>query len=96
MDANLERPDPQFAKFLDTCGLHDMLAEKYPNPTATHTKGNRLHLVLGDDLPSSAQPNTTSRLSTAPVKNGSAMQSPKSSASFKAAAQPQQSDLQLP
>jgi hypothetical protein len=53
MDANLERPDPQFAKFFDTCGLHDMLAEKYPNPTATHTKGNRLDLVLGDDFVSS-------------------------------------------
>jgi hypothetical protein len=53
MDANLERPDPQFAKFLDTFGLHDMLAEKYPDPTATHTKGNHLNLVLGDDFVSS-------------------------------------------
>ena len=30
-----------------------MLAEKYPNPTATHTKGNRLNLILGDDFVSS-------------------------------------------
>ena len=53
MDANLKRPDRQFAKFLDTCGLHDMLAEKYPDPTATHAKQNRLDLVLGDDFVSS-------------------------------------------
>jgi hypothetical protein len=53
MHANLERLDPKFTKFCETCGLHDMLAEKYPNPTATHTKGNRLDLVLGDDFVSS-------------------------------------------
>jgi hypothetical protein len=30
-----------------------MLAEKCPDPTATHTKGNRLDLILGDDFVSS-------------------------------------------
>jgi hypothetical protein len=53
INANLERPDPKFSKFCETCGLHDMLAEKYPNPTATHTKGNRLDLILKDDFVSS-------------------------------------------
>lgn len=47
LDANLSRPDPDFDLFMETCELHDLLAEKHPNPTATHNKGNRLDLILG-------------------------------------------------
>ena len=49
LDANPTRPD----QFLVKCGLQDLLAEKYPNPTATHKKGNRLDLIVGCSFVSS-------------------------------------------
>ena len=47
LDANLARNDPDFDTFMETHGLHDLLADKYPHPSATHKKGNRLDLIVG-------------------------------------------------
>lgn len=47
LDANISQPDNKFDTFLDKCELQDFLAEKYPNLTTTHSKGNHLDLILG-------------------------------------------------
>jgi len=47
LDANLKRPDAAFDDFMLHCSLFDLLANKYNNPTATHSRGNRLDLILG-------------------------------------------------
>ena len=47
LDANLTTPDIPFDTFLAQCKLHDILKHKYPDPSATHTKGNRLDLIVG-------------------------------------------------
>ena len=47
LDANLTPIDNEFQDFLTCCHLHDILRDKHSTPTATHTKGNRLDLILG-------------------------------------------------